>query len=48
MQLPELEQTIFETILGRRSVRSFTPKKVEADVLNTLLEAAVWAPTALH
>jgi len=48
MQLPELEQTIFETILGRRSVRSFAPRKVEPDVLKTLLEAAVWAPTALH
>jgi nitroreductase len=48
MQLPELEQTIFETILGRRSVRSYTDRKVEADVVKTLLEAAVWAPTALH
>jgi nitroreductase len=48
MQLPELEQTIFETILGRRSVRSFAPRKVEPAVLKTLLEAAVWAPTALH
>jgi nitroreductase len=48
MQLPELEQTIFETILGRRSVRSFTPRKVEPAILKTLLEAAVWAPTALH
>ena len=48
MQLPELEQTIFETILGRRAVRNYTDKKVEADVLKTLLEAAVWAPTALH
>ena len=48
MQLPELEQTIFETILGRRSVRSFAPIKVEADVIKTLLEAAVWAPTAMH
>ena len=48
MQLPELEQTIFETILGRRSVRSFAPIKVEADIIKTLLEAAVWAPTAMH
>ena len=48
MQLPELEQTIFETILGRRSVRSFASRKVEPAVLKTLLEAAVWAPTALH
>lgn len=48
MQLPELEQTIFETILGRRSVRSYAPRKVEGSVLKTLLEAAVWAPTAMH
>lgn len=48
MQLPELEQTIFETILGRRSVRSFAPRKVEENIINTLMEAAVWAPTALH
>jgi len=48
MQLPELEQTIFETILGRRSVRSYAPRKVEDSVLKTLLEAAVWAPTAMH
>jgi nitroreductase len=48
MQLPELEQTIFETILGRRSVRSFKPRSVEPVVIKTLLEAAVWAPTAMH
>jgi len=48
MQLLELEQTIFETILGRRSVRSFAPIKVEADIIKTLLESAVWAPTAMH
>jgi nitroreductase len=48
MQLPELEQTIFETILGRRSVRSYAPRKVEESILKTLLEAAVWAPTAMH
>jgi len=48
MQLPELEQSIFETILGRRSVRSYADRKVEPEVLKTLLEAAVWAPTAMH
>lgn len=48
MRLPELEPTIFETILGRRSVRSFASRKVEPDILKTLLEAAVWAPTAMH
>lgn len=48
--MPELvhEQTLFETILARRSVRSYSDKQVAPDVLNTLLEAAVWAPTALH
>lgn len=48
MQPPELEQTIFETILGRRSVRSYADKKIAPDIVKTLLEAAVWAPTALH
>jgi len=48
MQLPELEQSIFETILGRRSVRSYADRTVEPDILKTLLEAAVWAPTAMH
>lgn len=48
MSLPELEQTIFETILARRSVRSYTPQQVDAETLKTLLEAAVWAPTAMH
>lgn len=48
MWLPKLEQSVFETILARRSVRSYTSEPVEADVLKTLLEAAVWAPTAMH
>lgn len=48
MQLPKSERTIFETILGRRSVRSYADRKVEPNVLKTLLEAAVWAPTAMH
>lgn len=48
MQLPELEQTVFETILARRSVRHYAPRKVEDAVIKTLLEAAIWAPTALH
>ena len=48
MHLTESEQSIFETILGRRSVRSYADIKVEADVIQTLLEAAVRAPTAMH
>jgi nitroreductase len=48
MLLPKLEQSVFETILARRSVRSYKPEPVAIDVLKTLLEAAVWAPTAMH
>jgi len=48
MQLPALEQNIFETILARRSVRNYSPQPVPILVLNTVLEAAVWAPSAMH
>lgn len=48
MHLTESEQTVFETILGRRSVRSYTNRQIEPSVVKTLLEAAVRAPTALH
>lgn len=48
MLLPKLEQSVFESILARRSVRSYKPEPVTADVLKTLLEAAIWAPTSMH
>lgn len=48
MPTPVVEQSVFETILARRSVRSYTQQQVEADTLRTLLEAAVRAPTAMH
>lgn len=48
MPIPKVEQSVFETILARRSVRSYTPQQVDADTLRTLLEAAVRAPTAMH
>lgn len=48
MVITEPELNLFEAILARRSVRSYAPKPVEKPVLNTLLEAAVWAPTAMH
>jgi len=48
MPLPKVEQNVFETILARRSVRGYTSKLVDADILRTLLEAAVRAPTAMH
>ena len=48
MLSPVLEKNVFETILARRSVRSYAPQPVADSALNTLLEAAVWAPTAMH
>lgn len=48
MQLPKVETTIFETILARRSVRSYKARKVDDTTIKTLLEAAVRAPTAIH
>lgn len=48
MPTPEVDQSVFETILARRSVRSYKPQQVGADTLRILLEAAVRAPTAMH
>lgn len=48
MQIPEVEMNVFETILARRSVRSYTDKKIDRSTIRTLLEAAVHAPTAVH
>jgi len=50
MSLPDLdtEMSVFETILARRSVRSYLSKKVDAVTISNLLEAAVRAPTAMH
>ena len=48
MPLPKVEMTIFETILARRSVRSYKARKVDGTTVSILLEAAVRAPTAIH
>ena len=37
-----------EAIYGRRSVRAYTPKKLDEATIRTLLAAAVRAPTAIH
>jgi nitroreductase len=39
---------VFETILARRSVRSYQERDVDRKTVRTLLEAAVRAPTAFH
>jgi nitroreductase len=41
-------KTVFEAILARRSVRAYTPQALSRPTIETLLEAAVHAPTAMH
>jgi nitroreductase len=48
MQLPKTEMNVFETILARRSVRSYTAQEIDRATVRILLEAAVHAPTAIH
>lgn len=48
MQLPQVEMNVFETILARRSVRSFSEKEVAYKSIMVLLAGAVRAPTARH
>jgi nitroreductase len=43
-----LNKDAFETILARRSVRSYAPEELDRKTVKTLLEAAVRAPTAMH
>ncbi|MDV6345508.1 nitroreductase family protein [Nitrosomonas sp. Is37] len=48
MQETHVEMTVFEAILARRCVRSYTEQVVSLDAIHILLEAAIHAPTALH
>jgi nitroreductase len=48
MQEKNIDMTVFEAILARRSVRNYTTQTVSLDIIHILLEAAVHAPTALH
>jgi nitroreductase len=42
------EQNIFETILARRSVRAYSSDRLGSNTVQTLLEAAIHAPCAMH
>ncbi len=42
------QKNIFETILARRSVRAYAPDELDRNTVQTLLEAAVRASTAMH
>ena len=44
----ESRMSVFEAILARRSVRSYAARKLHCPHHQTLLEAAVRAPTAVH
>jgi nitroreductase len=44
----ESRMSVFEAILARRSVRSYTDHPLHRTTIKTLLEAAVRAPTAVH
>ncbi|OIQ88673.1 FMN reductase [mine drainage metagenome] len=48
MPLSSVEMKVFEAILARRSVRSYTALEVAQADMSTLLEAAFRAPTTMH
>ena len=43
-----MNREVYSTILARRSIRSFTDKKVSRDDIRTLLEAGMAAPSACN
>jgi len=48
MAVLEVEMSLYEAILARRSVRSYTTQKLDKETIPSLLEAAIRAPTAMH
>ncbi len=48
MNEPRLPVSTMDAIYGRRSVRAYTPQKIDRATIRTLLAAAVQAPTAIH
>src|SRR5450759_2748313 len=42
------KKNVFEAILARRSVRTYAPDQLGHNTVQTLLDAAVHAPTAMH
>jgi len=48
MALLEVEMSLYEAILARRSVRSYKTQQLEKGIISSLLEAAIRAPTAMH
>ena len=48
MTKPGIGISAMDAIHGRRSVRAYTPQRLDQATINTLLAAAVRAPTAIH
>ena len=45
---PEDSMSVVDAIYHRRSVRNYTPGTIDEAIIDTLLDAAVHAPTAMH
>lgn len=48
MNPANMTMTAMDAIRGRRSARSYVPERLDRNTLQTLLDAAVRAPTAMH
>lgn len=48
MSEPTFESSVMKAIHERRSIRSYAPQKLDQATIRALLDAAVWAPTAVH
>lgn len=44
--MEDIQNSVLEAILHRRSIRRFAPKQVEEDALRQILEAGLYAPSA--
>ena len=43
-----MDQSVQDAIRNRRSIREFTDRPVERDLLERILEAGIWAPSGLN
>ncbi|WP_031385385.1 nitroreductase family protein [Desulfonatronum thiodismutans] len=48
MSAEHAEMSVFQALLGRRSVRKFTDRPVDVKDLRRILEAGRWAPSGLN
>ena len=48
MSTASLQISLQDALYGRRSVRSYSPEKLDRETIDVLLNAAIHAPTAVH